>query len=100
MLLAGQAGSNDPYATEDPAHLAYQERNRERGRMPGQLPLRVRYRDLIGPWFDYLIVSPNEMGTILEAQVANPPTARRERQRLLRGGLGVEAYDPEGRHTG
>lgn len=27
------AGSIDPYAMEDPAYLAYQERNRERGRM-------------------------------------------------------------------
>lgn len=60
------AGSNDPYATEDPAHLAYQERNRKRGRMPGQLRLRVRYRNLVGPWFDYLIVSPDEMATILK----------------------------------
>src|SRR4051794_10407613 len=60
------AGSNDPYATEDPAHLAYQERNRKRSRMPGQLRLRVRYRDLVGPWFDYLIVSPDEMAAILE----------------------------------
>ena len=60
------AGANDPYTTEDPAHLAYQERNRKRGRMPGQLRLRVRYRDLIGPWFDYLIVSPDEMATIVE----------------------------------
>jgi hypothetical protein len=34
--------------------------------MPGQLRLRVRYRDLIGPWFDYLIVSSDEMATILE----------------------------------
>jgi SAM-dependent methyltransferase len=59
-------GSNDPYATEDPAHLAYQEQNRKRGRMPGQLRLRNRYRDLTGPWFDYLIVSPDEMTTILE----------------------------------
>jgi SAM-dependent methyltransferase len=60
------AGSNDPYATEDLAHLAYQDRNRKRGRIPGQLRLRVRYRDLIGPWFDYLIVSADEMATILE----------------------------------
>jgi SAM-dependent methyltransferase len=60
------AGSNNPYATEDPAHLAYQEHNRNRGRMPGQLRLRNRCRDLIGPWFDYLIVSPDEMATILE----------------------------------
>ena len=60
------AASNDPYATDDPAHLAYQERNRRRGRMAGELRLRVRYRDLVGPWFDYLIVSPDEMATILE----------------------------------
>lgn len=60
------AASIDPHATEDPAHLAYQERNRRRGRIAGQLRLRVRYRDLIGPWFDYLFVSPDEMASILE----------------------------------
>ena len=60
------AASNDPYGTEDRAHVAYQERNRARGRMSGQLRLRVRYRDLIGPWFEYLIVSPGEMAEIVE----------------------------------
>lgn len=60
------AGSNDPYATDDPAHLAYQEQNLKRGRMAGQLRIRIRYRDLVGPWFDYLIVSPDEMAAILE----------------------------------
>jgi valyl-tRNA synthetase len=25
-----------------------------------------RYRDLIGPWFEYLIVSPDEMAEIVE----------------------------------
>lgn len=60
------AASNDPYATEDPAHLAYHAHNRKRGRMPGQLRLRVRYRDLTGPWFDYLIVSPDEMATVVD----------------------------------
>ena len=60
------ATSNDPYGTDDPAHLAYQERNRARGRMSGQLRLRVRYRDLVGPWFEYLIVSPDEMAEIVE----------------------------------
>jgi SAM-dependent methyltransferase len=76
------AASNDPYATEDPAHLEYQERNRRRGRMPGQLRLRVRYRDLIGPWFDYLIVAPDEMATILEG------TEWRIRRLLQEGGSG------------
>jgi SAM-dependent methyltransferase len=60
------ASSNDPYGTDDPAHLAYQARNRERGRMSGQLRLRVRYRDLVGPWFEYLIVSPDEMAEIVD----------------------------------
>jgi SAM-dependent methyltransferase len=60
------ATSNDPYGTEDPAHRAYQKRNRVRGRMSGQLRLRVRHRDLVGPWFEYLIVSPDEMAEIVE----------------------------------
>jgi hypothetical protein len=55
------ATSNNPYATEEADHLAYQERNRARGRMPGQLRLRVRYGRLTSPWFDYLIVSEDEM---------------------------------------
>ncbi|HEU4355719.1 MAG TPA: class I SAM-dependent methyltransferase [Actinomycetota bacterium] len=55
------AASNDPYATDDPVHLTYGQRNRRRHRMPGQARLRVRYHDLAGPWFDYLLVSPAEM---------------------------------------
>jgi SAM-dependent methyltransferase len=60
------AGSNDPKRTDDPAHIAYQERNRRRGRMPGQLRLRVRYRNLVDPWFDYLLVSPDEMAELVD----------------------------------
>ena len=59
------AESRDPYATDDPDHLAYQERNRRRGRMSGQLRLRVRYRHACSPWFDYLIVSPDELRDLL-----------------------------------
>jgi SAM-dependent methyltransferase len=58
------AGSNDPHGTDDPGHLAYQERNRARGRLAGQLRLRVRYRDLATPWFEYLIVSADEMAEL------------------------------------
>jgi SAM-dependent methyltransferase len=60
------ASSVDPHTTDDPVHLAYQERNRRRGRMAGQLRLRVRYRNLIDPWFDYLLVSPSEMEELIE----------------------------------
>jgi SAM-dependent methyltransferase len=60
------AESNDVVRTDDPVHLAYQERNRRRGRLPGQLRLRVRYGNLMGPWFNYLLVSPDEMTEIVD----------------------------------
>jgi SAM-dependent methyltransferase len=64
--LTGEGGrivaeSMNPYATDDETHLAYQRRNRARGRMPGQLRIRVRYRDYATRWFDYLIASREEM---------------------------------------
>ena len=49
------------YDTEDPVHLAYHERNRRRGRMSGQLRLRVRFETLASPWFDYLLLPPEEL---------------------------------------
>jgi 2-polyprenyl-3-methyl-5-hydroxy-6-metoxy-1,4-benzoquinol methylase len=59
------AQSNNIYQTTDPLHLAYQARNRQLGRMSGQIRLRVRYQTCKGPWFDYLMVSPDEMQDIL-----------------------------------
>ena len=58
--------SRDVYKTQDPSHLAYQDSNREKGRMSGQVRIRVRYKQYIGPWFDYLMVSKTEMGNILD----------------------------------
>lgn len=59
----------DVYTTEDEDHLAYQARNRARGRMSGQVRLRIRYRRRRSPFFDYLMVSQPE----LEAIVAETP---------------------------
>ncbi len=59
------AESRNIYETTDPDHLAYHEWNRQRGRMSGQVRIRVRYKTLIGPWFDYLMVSPEEMAAIV-----------------------------------
>ena len=59
----------DPYQTEEPCHLAYQQFNRDRGRMSGQLRLRIRYRQYTTPWFDYLFVSKAEMEGILAGTV-------------------------------
>jgi SAM-dependent methyltransferase len=56
----------DPYGTDNPDHLRYHERNRKRGRMPGQLRIRVRHRLFIGPWFDYLFASQSELEKILD----------------------------------
>ena len=55
------AESRDVTRTDVPEHLAYQARNRRRGLMNGQVRIRVRYRDLATPWFDYLMVSPEEL---------------------------------------
>ncbi len=60
------AETRDPYETDNPAHLEYQEFNKKRGRMPGQLRIRIRFEKHVGEWFDYLIVSKNEMKEILE----------------------------------
>jgi SAM-dependent methyltransferase len=58
--------SRDVYATDDPSHRAYHARNRERGRMSGQVRIRVRHRDVATPWFDYLMVSPDELRELAE----------------------------------
>lgn len=59
------AETMDPYQTENHAHLAYHQYNRERGRMSGQLRLRIRYKQYATPWFDYLFVSKSELEDIL-----------------------------------
>jgi hypothetical protein len=56
----------DPTQTTNPDHLAYHERNRQRGRVPGQVRIRVRIRKAVGPWFDYLFVSRTELEQIVD----------------------------------
>jgi len=60
------AQGTDPYRTTDPVHLGYHELNRRRGRLPGQLRLRLRYRDLSTHWFDYLVCSPDELAGLVK----------------------------------
>jgi SAM-dependent methyltransferase len=61
------AGSRNPYGTDNPDHLGYHEQNRQRGRMGGQLRIRNRHGLYRGRWFDYLLVSPEEMETLVRA---------------------------------
>ena len=42
-------------------HLAYVKGNVRRGRPPGLLTLRVRYKGRIGDWFDLLLIPPDEL---------------------------------------
>ena len=60
------AQTNDVYKTDAPEHLDYHEFNRKRGRMAGQIRLKVRYKTYATPWFDYLMVSKEEMENILD----------------------------------
>jgi len=56
----------DPYGTTDPVHVGYHRRNRELGRIGGQLRLRLRYRLLATEWFDYLFCSVDELRSLLD----------------------------------
>ena len=60
------AQSLDPHKTTEPAHLRYGRRKQRRGRMPGQIRIRIRFNEWIGSWFDYLLVSSSEISAIVE----------------------------------
>ncbi|MHA2313440.1 MAG: class I SAM-dependent methyltransferase [Candidatus Thorarchaeota archaeon] len=63
-IIAGTLDPTDKNTTE-PFHLEYHKLNRKRGRLPGQVRLRVRYKRYATPWSDYLFVSRNDMKKIL-----------------------------------
>ena len=60
------AQGTDPYGTTDPVHVSYHRRNRSRGRLGGQLRLRLRYRLLATEWFDYLACSTDELEGLVD----------------------------------
>jgi predicted RNA methylase len=60
------AESRDPSGISDPIHMAYRKANERHSRLPGQLTLRIRYKQCATPWFDYLFVSKQELEQLLE----------------------------------
>jgi len=63
------AESRDIYENIDDYHRAYHENNRDRGRLPGALRIRTRYKTHSTDWFDYLLVAPEEMDDVLAETV-------------------------------
>jgi SAM-dependent methyltransferase len=58
------ASCRNPTATDNPVHLAYHERNRARGRPMGQVTIRVEYAGQVGPWFDLLLATSEEVSML------------------------------------
>jgi len=58
--------TRDPLTTENPVHLAYHEMNRQRGKPPGLVRIRVNFRDVRGEWFEFLMVGEELLAEILE----------------------------------
>ncbi|MGI5128058.1 class I SAM-dependent methyltransferase [Pseudonocardia sp. CA-107938] len=55
----------DPHLVEDEEHRAALEANRRRGRLPGQMRMRIRFDRLATPFFDYLYCSPAELDALV-----------------------------------
>jgi SAM-dependent methyltransferase len=55
----------DPHQTDSQTHLDFHERNRRDGKMAGQAALRVRYEQLASGWFDWLLMSPDELAAVI-----------------------------------
>ena len=47
-------------------YLAYHRLNKKKGRMAGQVRIRIRFQNYVSGWFDYLMVSKEEMTELLE----------------------------------
>jgi SAM-dependent methyltransferase len=61
------AQSISPYGGGAPAlDRSYYRKNKERGLMPGECRLRVRYHSLATPWFPWLFVSRHEMRLLVK----------------------------------
>ncbi len=60
------ADTRDPYKTDDPDHLEYHVLNKKKGRMGGQVRIRIRFQNYVSGWFDYLMVSKEELTEMLK----------------------------------
>jgi len=60
------AESSDPCYINDPFYQTYFKHNTEKGKLQGEVKIRIRYKNIIGPWFYYLYLSPGELKNVLK----------------------------------
>ena len=63
VLLASSINATN---TEEPAHLAYHDMNRARGKPAGLVRIRVNFEDLKGDWFDLLFLDLHEIKPVVK----------------------------------
>ncbi|UCC16662.1 MAG: class I SAM-dependent methyltransferase [Dehalococcoidales bacterium] len=56
----------DPYKTNDPDHIAYYKANRKKGKWGGQARIRIKYKEFVTPWTDFLMLSKSELEELTE----------------------------------
>jgi len=55
----------NPYITDNENHINYNRNLLERGR-PSSIKLQIIYKNIIGPWYKLLMVSPEEMKSLIK----------------------------------
>ncbi|MFE9243535.1 class I SAM-dependent methyltransferase [Nocardiopsis sp. NPDC006938] len=72
----------DP-GTTNAEHLAYQQRNRAAGHLPGRIRMRNRQGALATEWFDYLFASVDELAELVRPSPWRLVSVRRDRHKYL-----------------
>lgn len=68
---------NDPLATADPSHLAYQQRNRDRGLPPGLIRMRISHRGCFDDWMHLWTLTDAELALAMSEAAWVPVDVRR-----------------------
>jgi hypothetical protein len=66
MTVAGGLLIGDSVDPADPEDLDYQERNRRAGLQLGRVRLRLRYGDLLTPWWELLNLPPADIEGLVD----------------------------------
>lgn len=79
--------TRDPLETSDPVHLAYHQRNRDRGLPAGMMRIRMRYGQETDEWVTLWLMTADE----LRAAIEKSGWIQRERERVE--SLRIDLYE-------